>query len=130
MKKFLFLMSIPWVAFGWSRRVDMTAGNVIPTSYDRTNANSLILSEYILPESGAKVGTLGSTILFITTAHEVMCNWTTKGSLENPADTDKRDIYLVASEPIQIKADGVNAVFCKSAGAATVKSGWLSVATW
>lgn len=129
MKKLLIALLIPCSAFAWSRRIDLSASSTVPTSYSRSDSNSLILSEFISPNSNIATN-LGSNIMFLSTAHEVVCNYQTGTSLVNPSATDKRDIYLVASEPVIITgAKNIKAVFCKSNGAA-IRSGWLSVTTW
>lgn len=129
MKTFLIALLIPCSAFAWSRRIDLSASSTVPTSYSRSDSNSLILSEFISPNSNIPTN-LGTNIMFLTTAHEVVCNYSTPSSLVNPAATDKRDIYLVASEPVILRdVKNIKAVFCKSNGAA-IRSGWLSVTTW
>lgn len=120
MKKILFLILTASLSFAAkSRQVRFSPGNPLPSSYDPTNQQSLILSE--LPSQNRN-------LILIATTNDVMCSLGGVSSVVAPAVG--KDVFLIASEPMPVKDSGaIKQIYCKGNGTSKT-DGWLSVTVY
>lgn len=125
---FGIICSTTWAATG--RRVDLSAGNPLPSTYS-TTFPSLILSD--IPSSNKNViltATIGGVACTVDNGSDVTAPTNTIGGQYNYAAAG-REFYLIASQPsLVLNIGSFKNVYCRNFGSGNLTSGWISVVAY